>query len=155
MANLTHAASITINATPEEVYALISDPTRTGESSPVCHTIVWAEGATGVVGDEFVGHNKVGDRGWETSNVVTVADGSSFGWTTGPNISTWTYSVVAGDEAGTSVLTESWEFPEAGQDLLRTKFGDRTDAIIAGAPANTAAGVEATLAAMKKLLEAR
>jgi len=150
---LTHSASVTVAATPEEVYALVSDVARMGESSPVCREVVWDEGATGEVGSFFTGRNEVEGRVWETRNQVTVADGLSYGWTTGPGMSHWVYSVVAGEEPGTSVLTESWEFPETGQDAIRAKFPERADGIIAAAPGNAEVGIAATLAAMKQILE--
>lgn len=153
MSTLSYSESISIAATPDEVYALISDPTRIGESSPVCREITWTEGVAGEVGSLFTGRNEVAGRSWETANKVIVADGRSFGWSTGPGIAEWVYSVAEGAEAGTSTLTESWEFSDAGQDAIRAKFPERAEAIIAGSEANTQAGISATLAAMKQILE--
>ena len=36
-----HSDSITIDAPPAEVYAIISDVTRIGDLSPVCKSAVW------------------------------------------------------------------------------------------------------------------
>ena len=46
--------SIEIAASPEAVYALVSDITRMGEWSPECRECTWANGATGpAVGARF------------------------------------------------------------------------------------------------------
>ena len=37
--------SISVAATPEELYALVSDVTRMGEWSPVCKACWWDDGA--------------------------------------------------------------------------------------------------------------
>ncbi|WP_300678728.1 SRPBCC family protein [Nocardioides sp.] len=153
MPTLTYSASVTVAAAPEEVYALFSDVTRTGEWSPVCHEVVWDDGAVAEVGASFLGRNEVAGRTWETRNEVLVADGTTFGWSTGPGIASWTYAVTAGPEEGTAVLTESWEFSEEGQATIRVKYPERADTIIAGAPGNAEAGITATLAAMKQILE--
>src|SRR4051812_29945801 len=55
--------SIEIEATPEDVYALVSDITRMGEWSPECRRCTWTKGASGpAVGARFRARNK-GGRG--------------------------------------------------------------------------------------------
>jgi ribosome-associated toxin RatA of RatAB toxin-antitoxin module len=78
----THAESIVVATSPEALYDLVSDVTRTGEWSPVCTACWWDEGATGQVGDWFTGHNETPERTWETRSQVAVADhGREFaGW---------------------------------------------------------------------------
>jgi hypothetical protein len=69
-------ASIVIDATPEAVYAVVSDVTRTPEYSPEVTSCSWLDGAGEArVGARFEARNKVG-RGpaWSNKPVVTVAD---------------------------------------------------------------------------------
>lgn len=65
-----------VNASPEAIYRLVSDVTRTPEHSPEVVRCSWEGGATGpVVGARFVAKNNVG-RGpsWTNRPVVTVAE---------------------------------------------------------------------------------
>jgi uncharacterized protein YndB with AHSA1/START domain len=69
-------ASIVIDASPEAVYAVISDVTRTPEYSPEVVSCEWLDGTDGPrVGARFEARNKVG-RGpaWSNKPVVTAAE---------------------------------------------------------------------------------
>ncbi|MGN6474454.1 MAG: SRPBCC family protein [Mycobacteriales bacterium] len=64
-----------IAASPEAVYAAISDVTRMGEWSPECHACEWHDGFDApAVGATFDGHNRAGDREWTTQGKVIEAD---------------------------------------------------------------------------------
>lgn len=64
-----------IAASPEAVYAAISDVTRMGEWSAECVECRWHEGVDGaVVGATFDGTNRNGDHEWVTQAKITVAD---------------------------------------------------------------------------------
>ena len=64
-----------IAASPEEVYAAISDVTRMGEWSEECHTCEWHEGFDGpAVGATFDGHNRAGDNEWTSQGKIVEAD---------------------------------------------------------------------------------
>ncbi|MCW2693243.1 MAG: uncharacterized protein JWM67_1847, partial [Mycobacterium sp.] len=81
MDHLTYAQSVVVRSSPEGIYDLVSDVTRTGEWSPVCRACWWDEGATGQVGDWFTGRNDNGERTWETRSKVVAADrGREFAW---------------------------------------------------------------------------
>ncbi len=73
-----------IEATPEALYDLIADVTRTPERTPDIVRCTWLDGATGpAVGARFKAVNKQG-RGpnWSNKPVVTVADrGREFSFT--------------------------------------------------------------------------
>src|SRR6476661_2867473 len=104
--------TIDIAASPDEVYALVSDITRMGEWSPECVRCSWTKGATGPeVGARFKASNK-GGRGpaWFNTPTVTTADpGREFAFNrSGPGVGsyTWRYVMEAAGE-GTR-LTESW-----------------------------------------------
>jgi len=67
--------SIHIDASPEDVYAMVADVTRTPEFSPEILSCCWLDGATGpAVGARFKATNKVA-RGpsWTNTPVVTAA----------------------------------------------------------------------------------
>lgn len=152
MSELTHAESIVIAASPEAVYDLVADVTRTGEWSPVCQECWWDEGATGAVGDVFTGRNVLPDRTWETRSTVLAADrGREFGWEVGAGVSRWFYRLEP-VEGGTR-LTEAWEFLPTGIALFHERYPDDTEAQIARRIELAHAGIPATLAAIKRIAE--
>ena len=64
-----------IAASPEAVYAAISDVTRMGEWSEECIGCEWHDGVDGpVVGATFDGHNRNGEHEWTTQGTVVAAD---------------------------------------------------------------------------------
>ena len=69
-----------IAASPEAIYAALSDVTRMGEWSEECHTCEWHEGFDGpAVGAVFDGHNRNGDHEWTTQCTIVEADpGTAF-----------------------------------------------------------------------------
>ena len=104
--------SIEIAATPEQVYAVVSDVSRTGEFSPECRGAEWLDGAAGPApGARFVGHNRGGPLAWSRRGRVISADpGREFSFVTeeqGREGTVWTYRLRPAG-AGT-LLTESYE----------------------------------------------
>jgi len=105
-------ASVLVDASPDAVWALVTDVTRTGEWSPENTGGVWLDGATGpAVGARFKGSNRRGKTKWATTCVVTAAEpGREFAFATGrpgkPE-TVWRY-VLEPDGDGTRV-TESFE----------------------------------------------
>lgn len=66
-----------IAASPEAVYAAISDVTRMGEWSQECYRCEWHDGFDGpAVGATFDGHNRNGENEWTTQGKVIQADPS-------------------------------------------------------------------------------
>ncbi|MGY1840387.1 MULTISPECIES: SRPBCC family protein [unclassified Modestobacter] len=152
MSSLTHTESVVVHATPEALYDLVSDVTRTGEWSPVCTACWWDEGATGQVGDWFTGRNEVPGRSWETRSQVVAADrGREFAWLVGGKLVRWEFTMTP-VEGGTR-LTESWEFLPAGQQLFAERFGDQAQAQIDDRTRAAHEGIPATLAAIKRIAE--
>ena len=149
----THQDAVTIAATPEEVYDLVSDVTRTGEWSPVCRWCRWEDEAeAGTVGAWFTGHNETPDRTWETrSQVVTAERGREFAWLVGQGFVRWAF-VMEPDGDGTR-LTETWAFLPAGLEMFAEKFGDRAADEIEDRTRHAYAGIPATLAAIKRIAE--
>lgn len=110
----TQQSRIEIEAPPEQVYAIISDVTRTGEWSPECHRCEWVDGASGPeVGARFRGYNRHRWLKWSRLNEVIVADpGREFAFRVltdrlNKDSSIWRYRLEPGD--GGTVLTESTE----------------------------------------------
>jgi len=100
-------------ASPETVYDLVADVTRTPEFSPEVKSCVWLDGATtAAVGARFKARNKVQrGPGWSNKPVVTVADrGREFTFTRtelGGGTMRWSYRFEP-EGTGTRV-TESYE----------------------------------------------
>jgi hypothetical protein len=68
-------AAVHVDASPAEVYAVLSDVTRMGEWSPETVRCEWIDGATGpAVGAAFKGSNKRGIARWSTKPVVVAAE---------------------------------------------------------------------------------
>lgn len=108
-----------IAASPEAVYAAISDVTRMGEWSEECHTCEWHEGVDGpAVGATFDGHNRHGDHEWTTQGKVIEAEpGRAFAFECSMmdfHYSTWGYRIEP-TEAGCRVTewSENLLPPEA------------------------------------------
>ena len=104
------SVSTKVAAPPDKVYALVSDVTKYGDWSPENLSGVWIDGASGpAVGARFKGKNKR-RLPWTTTSKVTKADGSTFEFETGKKADTrWRYDVRAGDDAGSSEVTETVE----------------------------------------------
>ena len=150
--SLTHADSVVVATTPEALYDLVSDVTRTGEWSPICRACWWDEGHGGRVGDWFTGRNEVPGRTWETRSQVVVADrGREFAWLVGGKLVRWAF-VLEPVAEGTR-LTETWEFLPAGQELFVERYGDQAAAQVADRTAAAHDGIPATLAAIKRIAE--
>jgi polyketide cyclase/dehydrase/lipid transport protein len=153
MDSLTHSGSVVVRSSPEALYDLVSDVTRTGEWSPVCTACWWDEGASGRVGDWFTGHNEVPGRTWETrSQVVAAERGREFAWLVGGRLVRWGYTLRPAD--GGTELTESWEFLPAGQEFFAERYGADAARQIEDRTRAAHQGIPATLAAIKRIAEA-
>ncbi len=150
-----YADSIHVRASAEDVYALVSDVTRTGEWSPVCQGCEWEQDPSAGIspGMSFIGHNASNGREWSTRSVVTAADGARFAWSVGPGLVEWSYQIEAGERAGTCTLTETWEFTEAGQNFFRDHYAEQAESRMEQRTAEALAGIPVTLAAIATLAE--
>lgn len=149
----THQDAVIVAATPEAVYDLVGDITRTGEWSPVCTSCWWDDEAeAGHVGAWFTGHNELPDRTWETrSQVVAAERGREFAWVVGQGFVRWGFTLEA-VEAGTR-LTETWEFLPEGLSMFEDKYGDRAAEEIEERTRQAHVGIPRTLAAIKQIAE--
>jgi uncharacterized protein YndB with AHSA1/START domain len=117
---IPHAGEVeaVVPASPDEVYAIVTDVTRISEWSHECQGAEWLDGATGpAVGARFRGTNKVNRFGW--SRVCTITDlepGRSFGYRTNggmpPDSTAWSFEFHPHPE-GTRVVQryEVLKFP--------------------------------------------
>lgn len=150
----THAASTEVGVPPAEVYALVSDVTRTGEWSPVCAGCWWDDGDGPRVGARFTGRNVTPERTWETRSEVVAADpGREFAWVVGPGVVRWGYVLEPLGDGSSTRLTETWEFTAAGQEVFVERYGDDADAQIEQRTRAAHEGIPATLAAIKRVAE--
>ena len=148
-----YAEHVVVAASPQQLYDLVSDVTRTGEWSPTCAACWWDEGAGPQVGSWFTGRNETPDRTWETrSQVVAAEPGREFAWLVGGRLVRWSYRMEP-VEGGTR-LTESWEFLAAGLELFAERYGDDAEAQVADRTAAAHRGIPVTLARIKQIAEA-
>ena len=149
-------ARIHIDATPEEVYDLVTDVTRMGEWSPETIRCVWLDGATGPApGTRFKGTNRRGIARWSTKPEVVVAErGREFAFVThsiGPS-TRWTYRFEPAPGGGTT-LKESFEaLDPASKSLV---FIERHIMRITDRKADLEAGMLRTLERIKAVAESR
>lgn len=149
----THELSIVVETTPEALYDLVSDISRTGEWSPVCTSCWWDDaGQAAQVGAWFTGHNELPDRTWETRSQVAAADpGREFAWIVGGSFARWGFT-FDGDRDATK-LTESWQFLPGGIAMFQDKYGDRAQEEIDERVRQAHDGIPRTLAAIKGIAE--
>lgn len=82
----TGRVEVVVAATPEQVWAVASDVTRTGEWSHECVAVEWLGGATrAAVGARFRGRNQAGPWRWgRVCELVTVDPPREIAWRTVP-----------------------------------------------------------------------
>ncbi|HET7739030.1 MAG TPA: SRPBCC family protein [Mycobacterium sp.] len=109
----TGQASTHIDATPEQVWAIVSDLERMGEWSPECYRVEWLDGATSPAkpGARFKGWNRYGLMRWSMTCEVKTADpGREISWATvkgARELVVWTYRLRPASQG--CELTESFE----------------------------------------------
>ena len=117
-----------IAASPEAVWAAISDVTRMGEWSEECVGCEWHDGVEGpVVGATFDGHNRNGDKEWTSQGKVVEAEpGRSFVFQCSRydfHFSTWGYRIEP-TETGCRVTEWSEDLrPESALEFSKKMSG--------------------------------
>lgn len=154
------ADSVFVDATPEQVYDVVSDVTRTGEWSVFTRACEWDEGSLDadgrpVVGASFTGHNSRPGRDWDTRSEVVVADrGRQFAWAVNGGLVRWGYEMAPeGPASGTrgTRLTQRWEFTPEGREFIRGKFGEDGVALRVE---DARSGIPTTLERVRRVVEA-
>jgi len=149
----TSSADITISASPETVYRLITDLPTMAELAEETTEMVWHKGDAVRPGAVFKGSNRNGNHTWTTTCTITDAEpGRVFGFDVRYAVipvAHWRYEIV--DTADGARVTEStwdqrpsWFKKIAG---LSTGVSDRVSA--------NSAHIEATLKRLKARAEAQ
>ncbi len=112
------SVTVRMSATPEAIWSLVSDVTRTGEFSPETFEAEWLGGATApAVGARFRGHvnrNNTGVKYWTTCRVTACEPGRVFAFDVlggSRAVNSWRYELTPA-EGGTDV-TESFRLAPA------------------------------------------
>ncbi len=149
----SHHESVTVEASAETLYDMVSDITRTGEWSPVCTSCWWDDEAeAGQAGAWFTGRNELPHRTWQTRSQVVVAErGREFAWVVGGIFVRWGFALTP-VETGTT-LTQAWEFLPSGIAMFEEKFGDQAHIQITDRTQQALDGIPKTLAAIKRIAE--
>ncbi len=149
-------ASIEIDASPDVVYAMVSDVTRMGEWSPEATGGRWIDGGSGQVGDWFVGENELPERSWERECQVVAADpGRDFTFVVGgmeADCTTWSYELEPTAEGGT-LVTERWWMVNR-TPAMAAAFTDAPEVYADRTGPYTAQMLQTTLANLKAAAEA-
>jgi uncharacterized protein YndB with AHSA1/START domain len=151
--------SLTVAASPERVWSLVSDVTRVGDWGGECVAAHWEQGGP-AVGARFRGKQVRGDRTWETTSVVTEAQpGVSFGWAvTDPAYpaATWRYELGPDGSGGTVVRYRAVMGPgPSGLTAVIATRPELEERFIAERLKEHERNMMATLAAIKRVAEQR
>lgn len=138
------SASVHVNGSPDDVYALLTDLERLPGLSPENQRCEFLGDSTVIdVGAKFRGHNKVGTYEWHADCVVTVAEpGRAFSYEVPPSFAhatTWRYDIEPDADGTGCTVTESFDAP-----LLA--LPDVYPGKIEGRHANLVSGCETTMA---------
>lgn len=147
--------TVDVQAPPEKVWPLVSDPAGMGKYSPECTGAAYKGGAGGPgPGAKFKGKNRNGWRRWNTDGKITTFEPNrAVAWDIsflGFKVARWTYRVEAGADGATK-LTERWE--DLRNPLLRWP---PLGALVTGQkdrPGANKAGMEVSLQRIKSAAE--
>ena len=118
-ADMKDSVTVHMNASPERVWALVSDVTRIGEFSPETFEAEWLDGASGPgPGVRFRGHVRRNGRGpvyWTTCKVVDCVPNTRF-----------SFGVVMKDRAG---ITWGYDLAPSGSGTDVTEFFELSNSL--------------------------
>src|SRR4051812_1612230 len=123
------SVTVHINATPEQVWDLVSDVTKIGRYSPETFAAEWLEGATGPAGGgrvrRPVKRNEKGPTYWAAATITVCDPPREFAFGVGKPgkaLNTWRYVLVPSGD-GTNV-TESFQLtPKLGLRIYWALLG--------------------------------
>jgi hypothetical protein len=105
-------ASVTINADPAAVYALITDLPTLASLAEEANAMEWHKGDSVTPGAVFKGHNRQGTKKWTTTCTITDAEpGRAFAFDVKSlviPVAHWRYDITAGDD-GCTVVERTWD----------------------------------------------
>lgn len=150
-AALRGSASVHVDASPDAVYALLTDLERLPSLSPENERCAFLDGSSTIeVGARFRGHNRSGDYEWHADCVVTELEPDRrFAYEVPPDFehaTTWAYEIEPDDDGGGCTVTESFHAPLlALPDIYPGRIEGRRD--------NLERACETTMANLKAALE--
>ncbi len=148
------AVTVHVDASPERVYALVSDVTRMGEWSPETHRCRWVGREGPGPGARFKGYNRRARARWSNTLVVVSAEpGRQFSFRRDVlpcGVCDWRYSMEP--EGGGTRLTESYEVVKP--DWRITNWFNGILLGVANRDDDLLAGMRTTLAGIKAAAEA-
>jgi hypothetical protein len=120
-----------IEAPAQQLYALVSDVTSTGERSTECHRVEWLGGSrVAAVGSRFRGHNRSRLARWSrTCEVIAAEPGRAFAFRTVPtrldpsrrDSTTWRYDLV--EDGDRTLVRHSYEITRLPSRPFRVLYG--------------------------------
>lgn len=142
--------NVEINASPDTVFAAVSQLDQMGKFSPENTGGTWVKGSTGpALGARFKGTNKNEKNKWTTSVKVVAFDPPTtfaFDVSVGPfKVSRWSYAIEP--SATGSRVTETWV------DRRSNFAKNRSKGIVADRETFTRGSIRTTLDALKASLE--
>jgi uncharacterized protein YndB with AHSA1/START domain len=148
--------SVSIKASPAEIWQLIGDPTRMGEWSPECQKVQWMGGTTQpALNARFKGHNRYGWRRWSThGTIVRYEPEREIFWDVDLPllpIAHWEYRIVPDPDGESCTVIETFRD-------RRNRVLDVLGPFVRGVKdvdAHNRAGMEETLARIKEAAESR
>ncbi|MDR7302004.1 SRPBCC family protein [Haloactinomyces albus] len=155
-------ASVHVEATPHEVYAVASDITRMGEWSPETEGCEWVSGRPGVLGSRFHGHNRVGADTWTTEcEVVAAEPGRRFAWavlsTAADNrTSVWSFEIASNGYR--CLLTQRYimrSMPEGLRRIMAELPAEKAETFLADRRTQLQLALQQTVEGIKKAAENR
>ncbi|MEN4473207.1 SRPBCC family protein [Mycolicibacterium cosmeticum] len=148
----TAGAEVGIAASPEAVYALITDLPTLATLAEETHAMEWVSGDAPIAGAVFKGHNRNGAKKWTTTCTVTTAEpGRTFAFdvkSTGLPIAHWRYDITTTADGGCTVTERTWDRrPGWFKPLAKLATG------VSDRDAANAKHIKATLARLKSRAE--
>ncbi len=144
------SASVHVDASPEEVFALLTDLDRLPSLSPENERCEFLEGSSTIeVGARFRGHNRAGDYEWHADCEVTELEPDRrFAYEVPPgyeHATTWAYSIEPDADGTGCSVTETFHAPLLGMpDVYPGRIEGRRDHL-EGACATTMANLKSAL----------
>ncbi|MGV9711898.1 SRPBCC family protein [Gordonia sp. NPDC003424] len=112
---------ITIRATPDRVWQLLSDPRTMPDASPELFAITRRRKGPFQAGEAYLGWNRRGFIVWPTINrVVSVVPGQELSWHTKTSGAIWTYRITM--DGASTILREHRRMPD-GMPWIARVFG--------------------------------
>ncbi|WLP92346.1 SRPBCC family protein [Gordonia sp. NB41Y] len=143
-------ASIDIDATPAQVWSVISDLKRMGEWSPQCKKMIIRGPIT--LGTKTININQRGPLVWPTtSKVVRFTPNEEIGFRVAENRTVWSYTITPTDSGVT--VTERREVPGGSTTKISALLVDKMMGGTENFEAELKLGMAETLDKIKKAAE--